>query len=87
MILFPNQRFALFAAQRTEVAGLDVNFILHNRHEYGPIDHTMTILRPLKVTTLLTPYEQYFIQTLHQEGQLIPEQFAGEKKPPFSACH
>jgi uncharacterized protein (UPF0147 family) len=55
--------------------------ILQNRHEYGPIDHSMTILKPLKDTTLLTPYEQYFIQTLHQEGQLIPEQFAGEKNP------
>jgi len=41
----------------------------------------MTILKPLKNTTLLTPYEQYFIQTLHQEGQLIPEQFAGGKTP------
>ena len=57
--------------------------ILHNRHEYGPIDHSMTILKPLKDTTLLTPYEQYIIQTLHQEGQLIPEQFAGEKTPFF----
>jgi hypothetical protein len=27
--------------------------------------------------TMLTPYEQYFIQTLHQEGQLIPEQSPG----------
>ena len=41
----------------------------------------MTILKPLKDTTLLTPSEQYFIQTLHQEGQLIPEQFAGGKNP------
>ena len=55
--------------------------ILHNRHEYGPIDHTMTILKPLKDATLLTPYEEYFIQTLHQEDQLIPEQFAGGKNP------
>jgi len=58
--------------------------ILHNRHEYGPIDHLMTIIRPLKDMTMLTPYEQYFIQTLHQEGQLIPEQSAGEKTPFFS---
>ena len=43
----------------------------------------MTILKPLKDTTLLTPYEQYFIQSLHQEGQLIPEQFAGVKKKPL----
>jgi len=28
---------------------------------------------------MLTPYEQYFIQTLHQEGQLIPEQSPGKK--------
>ena len=58
--------------------------ILHKRHKYRPIDHTMTILKPLKDTTLLTLYEQYFIQTLHQEGQLIHEQFAGEKTPFFS---
>ena len=37
--------------------------------------------KPLNDTTLLTPYEQYFIQTLHQEDQLIPEQFAGEQNP------
>jgi len=47
--------------------------ILHNRHEYGPIDHLLTILKPLKDPTMLTPYEQYFIQTVHQEGQHIPE--------------
>jgi hypothetical protein len=39
----------------------------------------MTILKPLKDMTLLTPYEQYFIQTLHQNGQLIPEQPPREK--------
>jgi len=49
-------------------------------------DHSITILKPLKDTALLTPYEQYFIQTLHQDGQLIPEQFTGEKTP-SSACH
>jgi len=55
--------------------------ILHNRHEYGPTDHLMTILKPLNDTTMLTPYEQYFIQTLHQDGQLIPEQSPGGKNP------
>jgi len=29
--------------------------ILHNRHEYGPIDKTMTLLKPLSNTSLLTP--------------------------------
>ena len=41
----------------------------------------MTILKPLKDMTMLALCEQYFIQTLHQEGQLIPEQSLGEKKP------
>jgi hypothetical protein len=44
------------------------------------MDHLMTILKPLNNTTMLTPYEQYFIQSLHQEGQLIPKQYPGEKK-------
>jgi hypothetical protein len=43
------------------------------------MDHLMTILKPLKDMTMLTPYEQYFIQSLHQEGQLILEQHPGEK--------
>ena len=55
--------------------------ILHNQHEYGPMDHLMTILKPLKDMTMLTPYEQYFIQSLHQEGQLIPKQHLGDKNP------
>jgi len=41
----------------------------------------MTILKPLKDPTMLTPYEQYFTQTLHQEGQLFPEQPTGKKIP------
>jgi len=55
--------------------------ILHNRHGYGPIDHLMTILKPLNDTTLLTPYEHNFIQTVYQKGQLIPEQPPREKNP------
>jgi len=61
--------------------------ILHNRHAYGPIDHLMTILKPLKDPTMLTPYVQYFTQTLHQEGQLIPKQPTGKKNPPTPACY
>ena len=45
--------------------------ILHNRHEYGPIDNPMTFLKPLSNTSLLTPYEQYYIYSLHKEGKLI----------------
>ena len=41
----------------------------------------MTIFKPLNDMTMLTPYEQYFIQSLHQEGQHIPKQYPGEKNP------
>ena len=32
---------------------------------------------------MLIPYEQYYVQTLHQEGKLIPEQYPGEPNPLF----
>jgi hypothetical protein len=41
----------------------------------------MTILKPLRDTTLVTPYEQYFIQSLYQKGQLNPQQSPGEINP------
>ena len=55
--------------------------ILQNKHEYGPIDQTMSLLKPLKNTSLLTPYEQYYIHSLHKEGKLIPEQNPGDPNP------
>ena len=38
----------------------------------------MTLLTPLNSPSLLIPYEQFYIQTLHQEGKLIPGQYPGE---------
>ena len=32
---------------------------------------------------ILIPYEQYYIQTFHREGKLIPEQSPGEVNPLF----
>jgi len=32
---------------------------------------------------LLLPYEQYYIQSLHHAGRLIPEQSPGETNPLF----
>jgi len=55
--------------------------ILHNRHEYGPMNETMTLLKPLRDTSLLMPYEQYYIHSLHKEGKLIPEQCRGDPNP------
>jgi hypothetical protein len=55
--------------------------ILNNQHEYGPIEKTMTHLKPLKNTSLLTPYEQFFIQAFHKSGRLVSEQNPSERNP------
>ena len=52
--------------------------ILQNQHEYGQMNSIMTLLKPLSSPSMLIPYEQYSIQTLHQEGKLIPQQYPGE---------
>ena len=38
----------------------------------------MTLLKPFSSPSMLIPYKQYYIQTLHQEGKLIPEQYPGK---------
>jgi len=39
--------------------------------------------QPLNNPSLLLPYEQHYIQSLHQAGRLIPEQSPGETNPLF----
>ena len=41
----------------------------------------ITLLKPINDTNLLLPYEQYYIQSLHREGKLIPEQNPEETNP------
>ena len=48
--------------------------ILQNQHEYGQMNSTMTLLKPPNNPSLFLPDEQYYIQFLHYEGKLIPEQ-------------
>jgi len=45
------------------------------------MDETMTLLKPLRGTSLLMPYEQYYIHSLHKEGKLITEQCQGDPNP------
>jgi len=48
----------------------------------------MKVLKPLINPSMLTSYEQFYIQTFHQENKLIPEQYPGEQiryfKRPFT---
>jgi len=57
--------------------------ILQNRHEYGSIIDTMTLLKPIHKMSTLTPYEQLFIQTFDYNGNIITEQGTGEQNPLF----
>ena len=57
--------------------------ILQNQHEYGQMNSIMTLLKLLNNSSLLIPYQQYYIQTLYREGKLIPEQNPGEINPLF----
>jgi hypothetical protein len=45
--------------------------ILKCRHEYGNINDTMTLLKQVNKPSLLLPYEQMFIHSLHQSNELI----------------
>jgi len=44
---------------------------------------SMTLLKPIHKMSMLTPYEQLFIQTSHHNGSLITEQGSGEQNPLF----
>ena len=57
--------------------------ILHNQHEYGTMHDLMTLLKPLRNANMLIPYEQFYIQFLHQTGKLISEQSPGKPNPLF----
>jgi hypothetical protein len=55
--------------------------ILETGHEYGNMADILSMLRPVSRTTLLLPYEQLYIQNLHQRDKLIIEQYAPRPKP------
>jgi len=55
-------------------------------NEYDQMNSIMTLLKPLSNPSLLIPYKQYYIQTLHREGKLIPEQYPGEINPLFQTA-
>ena len=57
--------------------------ILQNVHEYGTITETMSLLKPIRKTSLLISYEQLLIQTFHHKCNLVPEQSQGDYKPLF----
>ena len=43
----------------------------------------MTLLKPLQHESMLLPYEQFHIHSLHQARKLILEQYRGDPNPLF----
>jgi len=43
----------------------------------------MTLLKSINKMSMLTPFEQLFIQTFHYNGNLITQQDTGEQNPLF----
>jgi hypothetical protein len=60
--------------------------ILNNKHKYGPIHNTMTLLKHINKTTLI-PYEQLYIHSYHHHKQLIPEQHVGDHNPVYQLIY
>jgi hypothetical protein len=57
--------------------------ILNNRHEYGNIHDTMTLLKQINTPEILLPYEQMYMQSLYHNNELIQEQHPKEHNPMF----
>jgi hypothetical protein len=47
----------------------------------------MTLLKQVNKTSLLTLYEQLYIQAYHQHKQLIPEQHSGDQNPMYELIY
>jgi len=52
--------------------------ILNNNHEHGHINTIMSLLKQITKTSLLIPYEQFYIQPLYYHKELIPVQNTGK---------
>jgi len=61
--------------------------ILNNKHEYGPINNTMILLKHINKTSLLLPYKQLYIHSYHKHKQLISEQYINEHNPIYQLIH
>jgi hypothetical protein len=57
--------------------------ILNNKHEYGPLQSTMELLKTRKKEWHMNILENCYIQQSYQKGALMNEQHPGEKTPLF----
>jgi len=48
--------------------------ILHNRHQFGPADETLKLLKPCNKGTKIKCWETLYMNILYKRGLLISEQ-------------
>jgi hypothetical protein len=58
----------------------DIIFEIY-KHEHGTIDEIMELIKPIRNTRMLIPFEQFYIQKHYQQNKLIIEQHPGEQNP------
>ena len=56
-------------------------YILNNKHEYGPINNIVFLLKQVNKDPLLHSFEQFYIQQYYHHNKLIPKQNTGERNP------
>jgi predicted GIY-YIG superfamily endonuclease len=55
--------------------------IVDNKHEHGTIEEIMELIKPIRNTRRLIPFELFYIQKHYQQNRLITEQHPGEQNP------
>jgi hypothetical protein len=53
--------------------------VLNNKHEYGPINSTMTLIKSCRKGWHMNILENFYIQYYHQNGTLIQDQQQSEQ--------
>jgi hypothetical protein len=57
--------------------------ILHNRHEFGPAEETLKLLKPCTKGTQMNCWEALYKNMHHRQGLLILEQQVTDTNPLF----
>jgi len=58
-------------------------YILINRHEYGPAEETLELLKPCNKGTRMNCWEALYMQDFHQRNILIEEQHVNVINSPY----
>ena len=60
--------------------------ILDNRHEFGPAEETLKLLKPCTKGTKMNCWETFFMQVHHKQNILIPEQQVTDTNPLYDCA-